>query len=106
MILPGVTRDSVLNIARDHIAGKYKVADLPDKLVHDEAAFIPFAQGPWNCVGKGLAMQEMRTVVCALIQAFDFQLREGWDPKEYERGMRCFLSTGRPTLPVTLRRRS
>ena len=36
MILPGVTRDSVLNIARDHIAGKYKVADLPDKLVVSE----------------------------------------------------------------------
>ncbi|KZT74801.1 branched-chain amino acid aminotransferase II [Daedalea quercina L-15889] len=36
MILPGVTRDSVLNIARDHVAGKYKVADLPDKLVVSE----------------------------------------------------------------------
>lgn len=36
MILPGVTRDSVLNIARDHIAGKYKIADLPNKLVVSE----------------------------------------------------------------------
>lgn len=36
MILPGVTRDSVLNIARDHIAGKYKIADLPNKFVVSE----------------------------------------------------------------------
>ena len=33
MILPGVTRDSVLSLARDHAAGKYEVKGLPEKLV-------------------------------------------------------------------------
>ncbi|KAF8649776.1 hypothetical protein AX16_005542 [Volvariella volvacea WC 439] len=32
MILPGVTRDSVLALARGHIAGSYKVPNLPDNL--------------------------------------------------------------------------
>lgn len=33
MILPGVTRDSVLSLARDHAAGKHEVEGLPEKLV-------------------------------------------------------------------------
>ncbi|KIM54227.1 hypothetical protein SCLCIDRAFT_389553 [Scleroderma citrinum Foug A] len=32
MILPGVTRDSVLALARDHVAGKKRLAGLPDQL--------------------------------------------------------------------------
>ncbi|KZT06788.1 branched-chain amino acid aminotransferase II [Laetiporus sulphureus 93-53] len=32
MILPGVTRDSVLNLALDHISGKAKIPGLPHKL--------------------------------------------------------------------------
>jgi hypothetical protein len=36
MILPGVTRDSVLSIAREHAAGTYKLKDLPDSLVITE----------------------------------------------------------------------
>ncbi|KAL5534307.1 hypothetical protein ACEPAG_769 [Sanghuangporus baumii] len=36
MILPGVTRDSVLALAREHISGKTKLNDLPDNLVVSE----------------------------------------------------------------------
>lgn len=32
MILPGVTRDSVLTLAREHASGKYKLAGLPEKV--------------------------------------------------------------------------
>lgn len=32
MILPGVTRDSIIHIARDHISGKYPIRSLPDNL--------------------------------------------------------------------------
>ena len=42
------------------------------KLVHNDAAFMPFSSGPLNCVGRGLAMQEIRMVVCALVQHFQF----------------------------------
>ncbi|PCH33474.1 branched-chain amino acid aminotransferase II [Wolfiporia cocos MD-104 SS10] len=36
IILPGITRDSVLGIARDHVSGKAKLAGLPDDLVVSE----------------------------------------------------------------------
>lgn len=38
MILPGVTRDSVLGLARGHASGASLVADLPDNLVVSERA--------------------------------------------------------------------
>lgn len=36
VILPGVTRDSVLALAREHAAGKVKYAGLPDNLTVSE----------------------------------------------------------------------
>ena len=70
--------------------------------VHNDGAFIPFSHGPANCVGKQLAMQEMRTVVCALLQKFDMWAREGWDVREYDRGFNDYFITTRPEVPVVL----
>lgn len=36
VILPGVTRDSILSLARDHVSGKLKIPGLPDNLVVNE----------------------------------------------------------------------
>jgi len=36
MILPGVTRDSVLSLARDHSSGKTRLQNLPDRLIVSE----------------------------------------------------------------------
>jgi branched-chain amino acid aminotransferase len=36
MVLPGVTRDSILTLAKEHISGKKKLPGLPDKLVISE----------------------------------------------------------------------
>ncbi|PIL25991.1 cytochrome P450 [Ganoderma sinense ZZ0214-1] len=70
---------------------------------HNETAFLSFAHGPMNCVGKGFAMQEMKTVVCALVQRFRFRLEEGWDPTGYEpRFLTDHLVAARPVLPVVL----
>ena len=47
--------------------------------MHNAAAFIPFSYGPTSCAGKLLAMQEMRTVICHLMQNFDVRVPEGRD---------------------------
>lgn len=36
MILPGVTRDSVLSLARNHSSGKTRLQNLPDRLIVSE----------------------------------------------------------------------
>ncbi|RPD52782.1 cytochrome P450 [Lentinus tigrinus ALCF2SS1-7] len=72
---------------------------------HNEVAMLAFSHGPMNCVGKGFALQEIRTVVCALLQRFSFQLEEGWDLLEYEAAYKDFFVSNRPVLPVLVKRR-
>ena len=100
-------------------AGRLALADAPlppslslspaDKaalvFVHNEQAFLAFAHGPMNCPGKALAMQELRTVVTALVQRFRIRLRDGWDPAFYEREIRDYFSATRPRVPVVLEKR-
>ena len=69
---------------------------------HDEAGFIPFSIGPMNCVGKSLAMQEMKTVLCAVLQRFKVRAEDGWDPRTYEGNYRDYFTAQRPELPVVL----
>ncbi|TFK87858.1 high nitrogen upregulated cytochrome P450 monooxygenase 2 [Polyporus arcularius HHB13444] len=96
-------------------SGQIKLEDAPPpaaassrtfEFVHNEVAFMAFSHGPMNCVGKGFALQEIRTVVCALLQRFSFRLGEGWDPREYEATVRDYIVSSRPALPVILERRT
>ena len=75
------------------------------EFVHNELAFLAFSHGPMNCVGKGFALQEIRTVMCALVQRFAVRLEEGWVAKEYEAAYKDFFVASRPMLPVHLERR-
>lgn len=72
------------------------------EFVHNETAWIPFSHGPMNCPGKALAMLEVRTVVCAILQRFRIRLREGWDTDVYEENFRDYVTAAPPTLPVNL----
>ena len=71
-------------------------------LSHNETAFMPFSYGPMNCVGKNLAMAEIRMVVCTLLRQFEFRLQDGWDPVEYRKGFKDYGIASRPRLPVTI----
>lgn len=75
-------------------------------LVHNTAAFFPFSFGPANCAGKGLAMLELRMVVCAMMQALDLRLADGFNAATYETEVLDYFILTRPRLPVIVRRRS
>ncbi|KAF7326452.1 Cytochrome P450 [Mycena venus] len=47
-------------------------------------AFMPFSIGPANCVGRNLAMREMRLVIAQLIYRYNVQPVEK-DPEEFQR---------------------
>ena len=63
---------------------------------------MPFSIGPMNCVGKALAMQEMRTVLCAVLQRFRMRAVDGWDAGAYVANYRDYFTAQRPELPVVL----
>jgi cytochrome P450 len=54
------------------------------EMVMDARGFAPFSQGKFNCVGKGLAMSEMRFVIALLVKKFTVDLAEG------EKGQKLF----------------
>ena len=75
------------------------------KLVHNSTAFFPFSYGPANCAGKGLALQEMRMVVSAMMQRLELVLADGFDAAAYENDMHDYLILSRPPLPVIVKQR-
>ena len=75
------------------------------KLVHNSTAFFPFSYGPANCAGKGLALQEMRMVVSAMMQRLELVLADGFDAAAYANDMPDYLILRRPPLPVIVKQR-
>ena len=69
---------------------------------HNEAGLLSFSAGPLNCIGKALALLELRMVVCAFFKRFTVRMQEGWDPKSYEMEYRDYFTSSRPNLPITL----
>ena len=51
---------------------------------HNTAAFIPFSYGPTNCVGKNLALMEMRMLLCWVLRRFRFSKALGMRLEEWE----------------------
>ncbi|RYP03734.1 hypothetical protein DL765_010404 [Monosporascus sp. GIB2] len=48
-----------------------------DELVRDASVFVPFSMGVYNCVGKQLALMEVRYVVSQIVRRFEFGLAAG-----------------------------
>ncbi|EJD02378.1 high nitrogen upregulated cytochrome P450 monooxygenase 2 [Fomitiporia mediterranea MF3/22] len=72
------------------------------KFTTNTSAFIPFSYGPANCIGKNLAMLEMRMVVATLIQKFDMKLAEDYDPRKWEEDLQDYFIIKVGKLPVVL----
>ncbi|CCM04655.1 uncharacterized protein FIBRA_06839 [Fibroporia radiculosa] len=68
----------------------------------DPSAFIPFSMGPANCVGRPLALIEMRMVIAYILHAFELRFANGYDPASYEKHLQDLFVTHRGPLPVTL----
>ncbi|KAH9167155.1 cytochrome P450, partial [Lactarius sanguifluus] len=44
---------------------------------HNTSAFFPFGYGPTTCVGKNLALMEMRMLLCWMLRRFRFSKAPG-----------------------------
>jgi cytochrome P450 len=72
----------------------------------NQNAFIAFSTGPANCVGKHLAMLEMRLVITHIMQTFDIRLAEGYDPSQWAKELKDYFVLHKGSLPVVLVDRS
>jgi cytochrome P450 len=51
--------------------------------IHNTSAFIPFSFGPHNCVGKHIALRQLKYVVCLMIRRFEIQFAHGFSPSDW-----------------------
>ena len=51
---------------------------------HNTAAYFPFSYGPANCVGKNLALMEMRILLCCVLRRFHFSKARWVSHEEWE----------------------
>jgi len=52
----------------------------PGMIKHKDA-YAPFSMGPMGCIGKNLALTELRTLTARLVTGFDVKFAKGEDGK-------------------------
>lgn len=73
--------------------------------VLNKAAFIPFSYGPHMCVGRQLALMEMRNVFARLVWEFEMDFGENWDEKKFFDGWRDHFSASPGEVSVAFKPR-
>ncbi|KZV69241.1 cytochrome P450 [Peniophora sp. CONT] len=58
-----------------------------------KAAIMTFSYGPFGCLGKALAIQELKLIVAHLFLAYDIKFAPGFDPHAFEAGVRNLRTT-------------
>ena len=75
-------------------------AEAKAPLVHNMNAYIPFSFGPANCVGKNLALKELKMSLCLLLQQVKFRFADDYDPSRYEEEMEDYFAYHVSNLPA------
>ncbi|KAF7333636.1 hypothetical protein MSAN_02406600 [Mycena sanguinolenta] len=89
-----------------YIPDRWLAKDNDSEFVTNDDAFIPFSTGPANCVGKNLAMLEIRMVVAHIMRAFELQFSDGYDTQRWEEDLKDYFVMQKGSLPVNLTRRT
>lgn len=61
------------------------------ELLLERAAFIPFGYGVHSCVGRQLALNEMRLVIAKVVKDFDIELGESYDEGRFMSQWKDFI---------------
>jgi cytochrome P450 len=85
---------------------RWLAGDDDPTFVVNQNAFIPFSTGPANCIGKNVAMLEMRMVLAYAIQTFKISFVEGYNPARWEAELRDHFVFEKGSLPVVITTRS
>ena len=74
----------------------------PTGFTHNPNALLVFSHGPANCVGKNLALLEMRMVICGIMQKFDLKFEDGWDKKLWLKDLKDVFVSRMGRMPVVV----
>ncbi|KAH7133887.1 cytochrome P450 [Dactylonectria macrodidyma] len=69
---------------------------------HNLGAFIPFSQGVYACVGRHLALMEIRIFLVKSLRHYDFRIAPGFDKKGYIDNTESYLTLTKEPLPVII----
>jgi len=75
------------------------------ELVKDGRSFLPFAQGRYTCLGKTLALAELRKVTALLVAKYHVRFVKGEDRSIVERDMRDQFTAAPGQLRLVFERR-
>jgi cytochrome P450 len=83
-----------------------KPFDKTVEVILDRRAFIPFSAGPRICVGRLLALAELRASISSIVQRFDIRVAEGCNLDDWEENLEdYYVMVKKSTLPVVLTER-
>ena len=71
-------------------------------VIHDLDAYLPFSYGTRLCIGRALALMEMRVVVASVVQKFDMEVADGYDIKQWDKDLQDFWAFLTGPLPIRL----
>jgi cytochrome P450 len=101
--LPAFTLSNNFALPDSYLPNRWLPADHPDRpkitLTDKQDALQPFSVGPKSCLGKGLALAEMKLILARFVWRFDFELLDDGFAIEKQR---AFFFRERPPLNVRL----
>ncbi|KAL2835988.1 cytochrome P450 [Aspergillus pseudoustus] len=110
--IPGDTVVMVNNYAMGYDEDNFVAADkfIPERfttrpeLIKHKDAWVPFSAGPAGCIGKNLALMEMRLMTAHLVSAYDISFAPGEDGSELLKSQDHFTVALNPLRLVFKRR--
>ncbi|KAJ5895288.1 cytochrome P450 [Penicillium taxi] len=75
-------------------------------LSSEKAAYLPFQRGPFTCVGKSMAMMQMRMLISSVALSYDVAFAPGEDGLEFWDGAKETLTLWIPGLEMVFTPRS
>ncbi|PWY75516.1 L-ornithine-N5-monooxygenase [Aspergillus heteromorphus CBS 117.55] len=76
------------------------------EMIREKSCFAPFSIGPYGCIGKPLALLNIRTTLARLVTMFDFEFAPGEDGKAFEATAKDCFTMGFGDLQILFRERA
>jgi cytochrome P450 len=84
---------------------RWRSAPSGDELIREKSAWAPFSAGSYACIGRPLALMNIRTTIARLVMGFDFEFAPGEEGKGVEEDSKDHFTLAAGELRVVFRKR-